>query len=484
MTRQMNSRDKTTKVRLRQMSLVPAVWNMSFWMPVFFLVMAFLLGGSSRADLASLPMLRGASVLFAFWAITRLTREDWRRIRFPFALLMLLTVWIIVQLIPLPPGIWQGLPTREPIVAIDRLLGQPDLWRPLSLSPSQTFNSLLAMIVPIAGLLIASQIAAEDYPRIMWAFVAIAGASILLGLIQILSGSSSSAYLYRIANKDSMVGFFANRNHHALFLACVIPVVAMLLRDELTRRRRRAFTRELLALAGVGLAVMTVLIGSRAGLAAAVIAFSLGYFCVATSWKVASGNQAERRLPGKESRGRMALRYLPPIAVSALVAVTLWLSRRPTGLSRIMEESAGEDLRVKAWPTVQAMIEAYWITGSGLGSFAGAYKVFEPDHLLQANYFNHAHNDWAEALITGGLPFMLIILAGLLWFAQKALAGGVQNLVKGYRGDLRLGVLTIMTILTAASLVDYPLRVPSIQVFAIFVVVFLCRPNFNASRGD
>lgn len=480
----MNTRSETAKARSRWTSFFPAAEAVPPWTPILFLAMVFLLGGGSRADVASLPLLRGASVLFGFWAITRMGREDWRRIRVPFALLMALTVWIALQLVPFPPEIWQGLPMRGPIVAIDRLLGQPDLWRPLSLSPSQTLNSLLAMTVPIAALLVAAQIPAEDYPRIMWALVVIACLSALLGLVQILSGSSSPAYLYRIANTDSMVGFFANRNHHALFLACMIPVVGILLRDELTRRRRRAGAREALAVIGVAFTILTVLIASRVGLAAGAVAFLVGYFCVAGSWNMSSDNRPSGRPTDKTAQGRVLWRLVPPGLVIMLVGATFWLSRRPTGLSRFVDESAGEDLRITAWPTVQSMIETYWTIGSGFGSFAGAYKMFEPDYLLQPSYFNHAHNDWAEAVIVGGLPFILIIIAALIWFAREALAGGTRNLLKGYRGDLRLGVMAIIAILVASSLVEYPLRVPSLQVFAIFLAIFLCRPNLRPSHGD
>ncbi|MDZ3831687.1 MAG: O-antigen ligase family protein [Sphingopyxis sp.] len=389
-----------------------------------------------------------------------------------------------LQLVPLPPEIWQGLPTREPIVAIDRLLGQPDLWRPLSLTPSLTLNSLLAMTVPIAALLVAAQIGADDYPRILWALVVIACFSALLGLVQILSGSSSPVYLYRIVSTGSMVGLFANRNHHAIFMACMIPVVGMLLRDELTRRRSRAGAREALAVIGATFTLLTVLIGSRAGLVAGAVAFLIGYFCTVGSWTRSIDNGASSRVAHKASQRRRLLRFAPPAVVVLLVGVTFWMSGRPTGLSRLVEESAGEDLRVAAWPTTQSMIEAYWGVGSGFGSFPGAYKMFEPDHLLQPSYFNHAHNDWAEVIIVGGAPFVLIILVALIWFARQALKGGTRNLVKGYRGDLRLGVTAIIAILTVVSLVEYPLRVPSLQAFAIFLVIFLCRPNLRTSHGD
>src|SRR3546814_6402182 len=73
------------------------------------------------------------------------------------------------------------------------------------------------------ALLLAAQMTTDEYPPLITAVVVIACASAVLGLLQILSGPSSPAYLYRIANNDSMVGLFSNRNHHAIFLACTIP---------------------------------------------------------------------------------------------------------------------------------------------------------------------------------------------------------------------------------------------------------------------
>ncbi|WP_374525843.1 O-antigen ligase family protein [Sphingopyxis sp.] len=453
--------------------------KLSEWVPVLFLAFVFLLGGGARSDIASLPILRGMSVLFAFWAALRLRGEDWKRIRVPLTLLLLLALWMALQLVPLPASIWHGLPGRDTIVAIDRLTGQAELWRPLSLTPSQTLNALLAMTVPIAALLVAAQMTSEEYPRLLMTVVALACASMLLGLLQILSGPASPAYLYRIANTDSMIGLFSNRNHHAIFLACVIPLVAFALRDELMRKRKRPMVGIGLALAGIMLTVMTIMIGSRGGLLAGVISFVIGYAIVAGSWGTADLSSG-RGL----SRYRRWFLYAPPALMVLFVGLSLFLSSRTTALTRFMDQSVGDDLRVSAWPTVRSMIETYWVAGSGFGSFPGVYKMFEPDRLLQGAYFNHAHNDWAEAIMTGGLPFALIVGCALVWFGVTVSRRGTRNLIKGHRGDFRLPILTIVLILATTSLADYPLRVPSLQSLAIILVLFLCCPKLAGTRRD
>ena len=449
------------------------------WAPTLFLMFVFLLGGGSRSDIASLPILRAGAVLFAFWAALQLQREDWRRIRVPLSLMLALILWMAIQLVPLPPDFWQGMPGRNTIVAIDRMVGQPDLWRPISLTPSQTLNALLGMAVPMAALLLAAQMARDEYSTLIVVSVLLACASGLLGLVQILSGPSSSAYLYRISNNDSIVGLFSNRNHHAIFLACTLPLIAALFRDEYMLKRKRPLVQVGIVLAAALLSILTILIGSRGGLVAGVFAGTVGYAIIAASW-IGADASGGRGL----SRSNFArwLLYAPPALFGLFVTAALMLSDRTTGLTRLMNQSAGEDLRVLAWPTVQSMIETYWLAGSGLGSFSSVYKIFEPDGLLRDAYFNHAHNDWAEVILTGGLPFGLILVATLAWVLRASLALGGHNLLKGYRGDLRLPILTVIAVFAATSVIDYPLRVPSLQALAVFLVLFLCCPKPDRSR--
>jgi O-antigen ligase len=457
---------------------------MQGWIAILFLVFVFLTGGGSRSDIASLAFLRGGAILFAFWAALQMDGGDWRRIRAPLLLLGAMTAWMMVQLIPLPPSMWQGLPGRETIAAVDRLLGQADLWRPISLTPSQSFDSLLAMAVPIAALIVFSRENVENNSRLLFALVWIACFSALLGFVQILSGPSSGAYFYRITNSHEMVGLFANRNHNAMFLASAVIVSAMLLRDELMRRKKRGLVRIGLGLAGLGLTVATILVGSRAGLAAGAVAFALGYLMVASAWRshsAASGKGASAVRPAKYAGWIL---YLPVAVMVVLLGVALWASDRSTALTRMMGQDVAADLRIQAWATVRSMLDTHWALGSGFGSFPDVYKMFEPDRLLQPSYFNHAHNDWVELLITGGLPAAIILLVTIVWILRGVRRNGLRGLAKGHRGDIRLPAMAILMLLAVGSIVDYPLRVPSIQALAVLLIILLCCPKSAITRPD
>lgn len=474
------NRRATTPTRRRSLSSS----DLRTYVLLFFLAFVFLVGGGSRSDVTSLPILRGVSVLFLFWAVAGMGREDFVRIRAPLAMLAILTAWIALQLVPLPPSLWHAMPGRELVAAVDRLLGEPDLWRPLSLTPSDTWNSLLAMTVPLAALFVASRVSADGMGRVMQALVIIAIVSALLGLLQIVSGNGSAAYLYRITNYSSMVGLFANRNHHAIFQACAVIFAAALLRDELMRRQQNVMIQLGYAAAAILCTTMTMLIGSRAGLVAGGAAFVLGYAMVAPAWRSRPVTVRRRSAArGKSSLTSHWLIYVPPVLIAAVLATTLFLSGRATSLSRVADNRVAEDLRVLAWPSVRQMAETYWVAGGGFGSFPSLYRIFEADALLQPAYFNHAHNDWAEAVITGGLPFMLVILAALIWLGFGAYRAGFSRLIKGHRGDYRLPVLAVTGLFAAASAVDYPLRTPSLQAMVVvLLVLFVCPMPATAQR--
>jgi O-antigen ligase len=340
------------------------------------------------------------------------------------------------------------------------------------------------MTVPVAALIVFSRESVENNSRLLFALVCLACFSALLGFVQILSGPSSGAYLYRITNSYEMVGLFANRNHNAMFLALAVIVSAMLLRDELMRRKKRGVVRVGLALAGLGLTVATILIGSRAGLAAGAVAFAIGYLMVVSAWR--SHAAASRRDGSAVATAKYVgwIMYLPVAVMVVLLGIALWASDRSTALTRAMGEDVAADLRIQAWTTVRSMLDTHWVMGSGFGSFPDVYKMFEPDRLLQPSYFNHAHNDWVEILITGGLPAAIILLVTIVWILRRVLRSGLRGLVKGHRGDIRFPAMAILLLLAVGSIVDYPLRIPSLQALAVLFIILLCCPKSAITRPD
>jgi O-antigen ligase len=95
--------------------------------------------------------------------------------------------------------------------------------------------------------------------------------------------------------------------------------------------------------------------------------------------------------------------------------------------------------------TLKLIANRPW-SGYGMGTWRAVYpRAATFDAALLAN---EAHNDWAQWTSDGGIPFLLLMAALVVWIARPA----VQS-VWG------LGVLSVM----AHSYVDYPIREPALS---------------------
>lgn len=444
------------------------------------IVMVFLLGGGSRPDIQSLVLLRPLTVVLAAYALTQVSLAELMVVKWPLALLGALAVWMMFQLIPLPPAFWQALPGRQIVSDIEVAAGIQAGWRPMTLSPSKTLNSMMSLMVPCAVVLLYAIQTEIDRRRLWIVFAAMIGLSGLLGLMQIAGPDGGPLYLYRITNDGSPVGFFANRNHQAIMLAMILPIVALLVVDAPKRGAqtdRRTLSIGVILAAAIGLIPLLLLTGSRAGLLAGAMAmfavisiYHFGSFDNARAGTVVARSKWQRLLP------------VTVLVVPVLVAGLAIYFDRAIALNRLLGEDPQGGLRMKVLPTLFEMISHYMPVGSGFGAFQHVYKAFEPHELLSPAYLNQAHNDWAQFLIEGGLPGLLVLVAYLGWLSIRTKAI-VDHVRTGHAMPLQaLTALSIIAIMGGASLADYPLRVPSVMALAAFACAVLADQSANFRR--
>lgn len=434
--------------------------------PLALVLVVFLLGGASRADVTSLLVLRPLVVVALALALVLLPRAVWRE---NHTLLLCAFAWLgltALQLIPLPPAVWQSLPGRELAAQIDHTSGLGDVWRPFSMVPWRTVNAMFALVVPLAVFLWMLLLPSTARHRVVYVLLSLVVLTMVLGLLQVIGGPKNSFYLYRITNDDSAVGLFANRNHNAIFLALGFPLLAATLAllpapAELIRTREWAA-----AGAGVLLLPFLLITQSRAGIV-------MGLVCVALAlWIYQSPTAAaQKRRPRRAIDPRLAFGV---IAGAGLIALTM-LFTATNAIDRVGRLGTSDDeLRLQIWPPIVDLVWDYLPWGSGIGTFVEVYATIERDWLLAVEYVNHAHNDFLELLLEGGIPFFLLLVISLLVLLRVGWANLRDASSPRERVLYKLG-FAILFVLALGSVYDYPLRTPSFAALLAVAVALLAR---------
>lgn len=434
---------------------------------VFALLLAFT-GGASRYDAIQVVPLRALSCLMLIPAIYYLSLKELRRDWVLLALLGALVLLTAVQLIPLPPSIWQALPGREAILLLDEAVGLQDVWRPLTMTPMRTWNALVALIVPLTGLLLAVSLAVSA--RVLLNVVAGLGVlNALLGLMQVASGRFSPLYFYEVTSRGGVVGIFANENHSGIFAACSLLVMARL--GIQSRADRSPRWMRLIYPAAFGLILLAALVGgSRAGFASLLGAVFVSFGMVALAPKTGKKRSAVDPMRAWMDRHPAVTTVVPLIAILATVFTFVFLGRA-SAFADLLARDSFADLRWQLYPVLGDMLRTFWLFGSGFGSFEQVYRVFEPEELLMPPYVNQAHNDWVQLLIEGGVLAGALLVATLLWVAK---AVWKLTSVRSERATA-LFWFGLFAIIGGASLIDYPLRAPLFQIVSVWLLLALSR---------
>lgn len=445
--------------------------NAKFWVLVSFVILAFVAGGGARSDVLSNIVLRPAAAIFLGVGLWSLSWRDVKAFRFLFVIAMAIICLTLLQLVPLPPSVWQALPGRDIIAEADRAAGLGAVWRPVSIVPPATWNALYSILIPAAALVWAVQIDQEQRFRLITPVLIIGLISGLLGMLQAVGPDGGPLYLYRVTNNGAAVGLFANRNHQAVFLACLFPMLAVFASSGLRSVDEQRF-RGWLAIAGGAFLVPLLLVtGSRAGIVTGAVGIIISMKIYRTPSFLT---------PAKRKGNRFDARFIyGGFGLVGLVALTILMSRA-SALDRLAAGDETADLRLKIWGPILDMAWKYFPVGSGAGSFVETYQIDEPQALLQPNYVNHAHNDWLEVFLTTGvLGIVLLAVVAIAW-GKRALRLFWNTPNDGRITQYgRLGAALVF-IMGLASFADYPLRVPSLM--CLFVLSACWMSENDATR--
>ena len=235
----------------------------------------------------------------------------------------------------------------------------------------------------------------------------------VLGTTQYFTSGGKVFWLFPSGYPDAF-GPFVYRNNYAAFIELLLPLAIL----EALRDRQRAIPHSIMA------GVMYASVIASASRAGAVLATLEVLLVLALALR--------KRWFSRPKLG------VAMIAILASAIVFTGVVGWRVLLDRLKQPDPFVHRREMLQSSLAMARERPWM-GFGLGSFQEVYPAYATFDI--GLIVNHAHNDWAEWLAEGGVPFLLLLGSVALWSVGPA-----------FRSIWGLGLLSVFL----HALVDYP----------------------------
>jgi hypothetical protein len=377
----------------------------------------------------------------------------------------------LLQLLPLPEFVWNGLPGREFYATASDAAGATPEYRAVSLIPYVTESALLVLLVPVSVFLATTATSEAQLKQLINLFIGLAVLQAVIGLAQFGTGSMVVLPVLEGESVSSAHGTYPNSDHLAGFLEMALPVALGLLianihigsaaqtrpanKAPIRQRISRLFSsgirfNQVALYAAAGLAILLGLIfsHSRTGVALAMLGILLSALVF-----------------GRWIGGQRSSRAITAFAVIGIaLAIEIGLT---TVLSRFTGKGLTDDLRWSIYSgTVQGIYEFFPI-GSGFGTYPAVFRRFQPGDVPE--FVNHAHNDYLEWLFEGGLAAALVMLACLALYLLRWLRVWPREQRCTPYCFMRIAAGIGLLMMMLHGLVDFNLHIPANAVFFAFL---------------
>ncbi len=405
------------------------------WLLAAYVLCAIWLGGGGTPNPSAEIALQAIAVLLALVWIASRKITPHRIPRSAWWLAALILVVPIIQLIPLPPVIWQAMPGRALDTATLELIGAAQDWRSWSISPSRTLASLMAMLPAVGAMLAATTLDRNGVKRVLQVIVVSGLLMAVLGALQLATDDAAFRF-YEQTHTGWITGSFANRNAAVDFFLIAGLTASYLYRETPADHRRPML---LMAVQAMLLAAV-IFTGSRAGILLIALVAPLHWLLLRRTRKVSPVRSL----------------IVVEVAVVAVLAIGALAANGSGRLGDVADRFTGDgDLRHLLWRDTWDAIVAYWPMGSGIGTFQPAFLPYERLEAVDATFPNRAHNEYLELLLEAGLFAPLILLAIAIILTKAVMRIWSEYPTHRSTVIFAVGSLSVMAL---HGLVDYPFR--------------------------
>jgi len=396
-------------------------------------------------------------------------------------LILIFIVFIVLQLIPLPPWLLRLLSPATHQIYQDSLgVFGPLPWLSLSINPKDTLAELLRYGAYGAIYFATIQFLSQAR-KLKFSMRALAVFAAALSLVTILQAFSlSGKYLLVFQTRHGFYGPYVNPNHYAGLMEMIFPVVLGLffyykprvsyesLRSGVVDffNNIRSNTHILMGFACL-LIVASVLISlSRGGIISLCLAGMLCFYLIF---------RMTRRM------GKMGINTA--FLLFVLVIGFFWFGWEPViqeFTDSIDENGQINENRPSYWKDSLQAFKTFPLAGSGMGTFRHVYKRHQSTNLSRT--VTHAHNDYIEFLVNGGLVGFFLFFSiplVILWRCRSLF----HKRRESYCRLIFIGALSGVVAILIHSLTDFNLQIGANGLYLFFLLGLVVSASHTRLRS-
>ena len=415
------------------------------------------------------------------------------------------------QLVPLPRDILQLVSPAAAALRAEQVPAQPEVlsdgtetalpapWQPISLDPAATRVFLTQITaVTLLYLMVRSNLARQVLLlRMGWVLLFNGAALAFFAIAQSLTSAKNDIVYWTWITPGAVFGPFICRNHYPdyinLCIGAVLGVIGWTYYQKVAPRSRDGFLKKaefwkpiqeiiasplellnkpaaLLCVFAIALMMATIPMSMSRGGSLALIS---SIILTTIAWLGAGKSKSKKASKGgsaPDARNLILALWLA-LPVMGLVAWFGWdqISQR---LGTVTDKATLQEDRINVWKPLLNLVVQYPLTGTGAGSLGVVEPIVRQIGGFPGVVLDHAHNEYLEALVEGGIPRLAVTLLMVFWLVRMGMRG-----IRRHRGEpsalMPTGLLFGLLALAIHSVADFGVHMASVGLLATVCLAHL-----------